>query len=296
MRTETLTSELVTWRGTPGVGDFMWTLNSCHKYVADYELEKINLEMHWEHGEDFLHHFEDPETIIERMNYIHNFYAQKERVHVHHIFNADGRYADWRYEDDVVHEDNGDRRVAAIARDKNRFWFQSGAYSDKPGETIPENDWIFRKDSFQERVDNRIVFWRPLHNAEKPRTWKRQFTNDNWEAMLSMLRAQGFECIELSYRTPVSEVMYLISTARLVICYDGIWHYVAKNFATPMAVISDEGVTKYHTPNALRLSPTKGWRDKNVWWWMDHMEDLFNHTKLKAVDYENKMRQYYGND
>lgn len=290
-------SELVTWRGTPGVGDFMWALNSCHRYAADHNVRKINLELHWEHGEDYLHHFEDPETIIERCNYIHNFYHQQDRVEIHHIFNADGRYRDWKYADDVVNE-NGVNRVKAVnAHDqKNRFWFQSGYYNDDRGSPAPNNDWIFRQDAFQEYNPKRIVYWRPTWNAEKPRTWKRLFDNNDWEQLIIHFKAMGFEMHELSYRTPASEAMYLISTARMVICYDGIWHYVAKNFARPLAVISGEGVTKYHTPNALRLNPETHYDDRNVWWWLEHTGDLLGHTKNKAVDYENRMSQYYGND
>jgi len=290
-------SELVTWRGTPGVGDFMWALNSCHKYAADHNIRKINLELHWEHGEDYLHHFEDPETIIERCNYIHNFYHQQERVEIHHIFNANGRYRDWKYADDVVNE-NGVNRVKAVNAhaQKNRFWFQSGYYNDDRGSPAPNNDWIFRQDAFQEYDPKRIVFWRPTWNAEKPRTWKRLFENDDWEQLIIHFKAMGFDMHELSYRTPASEAMYLISTARMVICYDGIWHYVAKNFARPLAVISGEGVTKYHTPNALRLNPETHYDDRNVWWWIEHTSDLLGHTKNKAVDYENRMKQYYGND
>ena len=290
-------SELVTWRGTPGVGDFMWALNSAHRYAADHNLRKINLELHWEHGEDYLHHFEDPETIIERCNYIHNFYHQQDRVEIHHIFNADGRYRDWKYADDVINE-NGVNRVKAVNPhgQKNRFWFQSGYYNDDRGSPAPNSDWIFRQDAFQEYNPNRIVFWRPTWNAEKPRTWKRLFDNNDWEQLLIHFKAMGFELHELSYRTPASEAMYLISTARMVVCYDGIWHYVAKNFARPLAVISGEGVTKYHTPNALRLNPETHYDDRNVWWWLEHTSDLLGHTKNKAVDYENRMKQYYGND
>ena len=290
-------SELVTWRGTPGVGDFMWALNSCHRYAADHNVRKINLELHWEHGEDYLHHFEDPETIIERCNYIHNFYHQQDRVEIHHIFNADGRYRDWKYADDVVNE-NGVNRVKAVNAhgQKNRFWFQSGFYNDDRGSPAPNNDWIFRQDAFQEYNPKRIVYWRPTWNAEKPRTWKRLFDNNDWEQLIIHFKAMGFEMHELSYRTPASEAMYLISTARMVICYDGIWHYVAKNFTRPLAVISGEGVTKYHTPNALRLNPETHYDDRNVWWWLEHTGDLLGHTKNKAVDYENRMKQYYGND
>lgn len=291
------TSELVTWRGTPGVGDFMWALNSCHRYAADHNVRKVNLELHWEHGEDYLHHFEDPETIIERCNYIHNFYHQQDRVEIHHIFNADGRYRDWKYADDVVNEDGVNRVKAVNAHgQKNRFWFQSGFYNDDRGSPAPNNDWIFRQDAFQEYNPKRIVYWRPTWNAEKPRTWKRLFDNNDWEQLIIHFKAMGFEMHELSYRTPASEAMYLISTARMVICYDGIWHYVAKNFARPLAVISGEGVTKYHTPNALRLNPETHYDDRNVWWWLEHTGDLLGHTKNKAVDYENRMKQCYGND
>lgn len=289
-------SELVTWRGTPGVGDFMWALNACHRYAADQNVRKINLELHWEHGEDYLHHFEDPETIIERCDYIHDFYHDKDRVEVHHIYNAQGRYRDWKFNDDVVLESNGEKRIAAIMRKKARFWFESGHYTDKLGDRAPENNWIFRKDAFQEYNPKRIVFWRPTWNAEQPRTWKRQFTNEDWDQLIRHFKALGFEMHELSYRTPASEAMYLISTARMVICYDGIWHYVAKNFARPLAVISSEGVTKYHTPNALRLNPEAHYDERNVWWWLKHTSELLGHTKNKAVDYENRMKQYYGND
>ena len=290
-------SELVTWRGTPGVGDFMWALNSAHRYAADQNIRKINLEFHWEHGPEYLHHFEDPETIIERCNYIHNFYHQQDRVEIHHCFNANGRYRDWKYADDVVNE-NGINRVAAKHINKNRFWFESGVYNDGPGAKAPNNDWIFRKDAFQDYDNKRIVFWRPTWNAEKPRTWKRLFENDDWDRLIAQFKSMGFEMHELSYRTPASEAMYLISTARMVICYDGIWHYVAKNFARPMVVISGEGVTKYHTPNAVRISPDRNnVRDgKDAWWWLDNTKLLFANAKQESVKYENRMKKYYGND
>jgi hypothetical protein len=276
----------------------MWALNCCHKYAADHDVSKINLELHWEHGEHHNHHFEDPETIIERCNYIHNFYHQQERVEIHHIFNADGRYKHWKFDDDVVLETNGDRRIAAIDNHgfKARFFFESGHYDDTPGSDAPDNDWIFREDAFQDYNPNRIVFWRPTWNAERPRTWKRIFDDSDWDHLIAHFRTLGWDMHEVSYRTPVSEVMHLISTSRMVICYDGIWHYVAKNFARPLAVISGEGVTKYHTSNALRLNPELPREEMGAWWWIEHIEDLLDQTKRKSVDYEDRMKTYYGND
>lgn len=289
-------TENVSWRGTPGVGDFMWALNSCHAYAKQQNV-KIRLEMHWEHGEDYYHHFEDPETIVERMDYIHNFYVDKDRVQVVHVFNSDGRYTDWKYDDDIVIEEDGSKRVSARSgnQPKNRFWFESGAYDDLDGTPVPDNNYIFRRSAFQPTNRKRIVVWTPIMNAEAPRTWKRMFTARDWGMLMTELRQNGFEVHEITYRTPVREAMYLISTARVCISYDGMWHYVAKNFARPTVVISPEGVTLYHTPNAIRCHPLDTY-DLNIWWWMDHFSDLLGHSKQKALKYEQDMRIRYGNE
>ena len=86
-----MSDEKVTWRGTHGVGDFMQALNCCYRYSYDTD-KVINLEMHWEHDEDFLYHPDDPETIIDRMNFIHPKYFESERVEVTHVFNSDKYY------------------------------------------------------------------------------------------------------------------------------------------------------------------------------------------------------------
>ena len=288
--------EKVSWRGTPGVGDFMWALNSCHTHASKHDIQ-VELEMHWEHGEDYYHHFEDPETIIERMEYIHNFYTDKDRVKVVHVFNSTGRYSDWKFEDDCVMEADGSKRMAAKpgAHSKNRFWFESGEFTDEPGGRIPNNNYLFRRSALQETVPNRIVIWRSTFNAETPRTWKRLFDNHDWEELIGHLKREGWDVHELTYRTPVREAMYLVSTSRMCISYDGMWHYVAKNFGRPSAIISDEGITKYHTPNAIRCS-SDGKQDINIWWWVSNMSELLGHTKRKASKYEKEMRERYGNE
>lgn len=266
----------------------MWALNCVHNY-AHKNNTKVKLQMHWQHGPDHLHHFEDPETIIERMDYIHNFYHRKDDVVVDHLFYAEGRYADWKYEDDLV-ADNGIIRVKSPTdsnKNKTRFWFESGAYSDSPGSDIPENDWLFRKDAFREIDKRKIVIWTPQFNAEVPRNWKRKLTNDDWRVIIFKLRRAGLNVIELSYRTPVREAMYHISTCRLVLCYDGMWHYIAKNFARPLAVVSKEGITKYHTDYCVRINPDPE-PDTNIWYWVNNLNVLLGHTKKKAIEYQTK--------
>lgn len=278
--------ELVTWRGTPGVGDFMWALNSAHHYAYTQNV-KVILEMHWEHHKDYLHHFEDPETIIQRMNYIHNFYHRQDDVKIKNVFAKKTRYSDWKYADDLVRQDDGRYRVAAIPRKKNRFWFESGFYLDKEGATAPISDWVFRKDAFRETISNKVVIWRPTFNAELPKTWKRMLTNDEWDGMIDLMRRRGLNVIELSYRTPISEVIYHISTCRQIVCYDGMWHYVGRNFCKPMIVISNEGISKYHTPNAIVSSPIYD-DENNIFWWVNNIREMLGHSKRKSNDYYKK--------
>jgi hypothetical protein len=282
-------TELVTWRGTPGVGDFMWALNCSHLHSWRSKTP-INLEMHWSHDENHLHHFEDPETIIERMQYIHNFYDRKNDVRISHVINAKGRYSFWKYEDDIKLLEDGSKVQVARNIEKTRFYFQSGIYSDKRGNKAPENDWLFRSDSFQKTISNKIVFWRPTFNAETPRTWKRGLTNRDWEIIIDKLKSHGFQMVELTYRTPIREAMWHIATCRQVICYDGMWHYVAKNFCKPLLVVSEEGITKYHTKYAVRSSHNIK-TNANIWFWVDNPKIMLKHSQKKADNFREKMRE-----
>ncbi len=282
-------TELVTWRGTPGVGDFMWALNSVHLHSWRTKTP-INLQMHWSHGENHIHHFEDPETIIERMQYMHRFYDRKEDVQISHIINSNGRYSSWKYEDDTELMPDGSKRQVAKHFEKTRFYFESGRYSDKEGDQVPDNDWIFREDSFLDIFSNKIVFWRPTFNAETPRTWKRQLTNNDWDVIIDKLKSHGFQMVELTYRTPIREAMWHISTCRQVICYDGMWHYVAKNFCKPLIVISEEGVTKYHTKYAVRASHNSE-VDASIWFWVDNPEIMLEHSQKKADNFRERIRE-----
>ena len=285
--------EYVTWRGTPGVGDFMWALNSVHNYCYTNN-KKVVLEFHWEHDEHHLHHFEDPETIIERLEYIHNFYHRKDDVTVKHVYAQKTRYSDWKFSDDYIKEDDGSVRIAAINRGhKNRFFFESGAYSDRTGSPAPLCDWIFREDVVDRTITkNKVVIWRPTFNAETPRTWKRTLTHEEWDDIISSMRQAGLHITELTYRTPVREAFYHLSTCRQVVCYDGMWHYIARNFSVPMIVLSGEGITNYHTPHCIKTDQLED-NPRNIYYWINNIPEMLGQSKRKAVDYEQRCRQVY---
>ena len=57
----------------------------------------------------------------------------------------------------------------------------------------------------------------------------------------------------MTYRTPIEKAYNEIKTARYVVSYDGMWHYISKNFGKPHIIPSKEGVTTYNTPNAVKI-------------------------------------------
>lgn len=224
--------EKVRWRGTWGVGDFMNALNVCHRYCYDNNI-KVNLEMHWEHGEDYLHSPEDPETIIQRMEYIHEQYHRKDDVTVTHVYHST------LFASGNVNPD----------KEKHRFYFDSNAFSPTGA---PENGWIFRKELFKRhKKSKKIVIWTPTYNTEPPRNWKNFLTKDDWSSIIKLLVREGWILVELTYRTPIKDAFEQIRQADYVVCYDGMWHYIAKNFATPIFIPSWEGITGYATPQVV---------------------------------------------
>jgi predicted RecB family nuclease len=68
------------------MGDAMMALNCAHRWSE--ENNKLQLNLHWYHDKDHLHHPEETETIIERTDYINGLYL-KSNVKINHIINSD---------------------------------------------------------------------------------------------------------------------------------------------------------------------------------------------------------------
>lgn len=215
---------------TEGVGDFMFALNRLYT-VSHRTKMKINAEFNWYHDKNMLWHFEDPETIYERFIHIHNLYANKNMIKIKHVFNSTDK--------DLIDEKFRVDDVRLNFFLKREFW---------------DNEWHFKETIALPVQENKIVIWRATFNASEAREWKRVVTNEMWDEAIDVFKWMGYNVVELTYRSPVREAMYHINTCAFVVCYDGMWHYVAKNFWKPMIVASRSTITKYHTPHALRLS------------------------------------------
>ena len=59
-----------------------------------------------------------------------------------------------------------------------------------------------------------------------------------------------------------------------------------------MIVISNEGITGYHTPHCVRTTHDEK-EDTNIFWWVNNIPEMLGKTKRKAIEHENKAREIY---
>jgi len=261
-------SNEVDWKGTIGVGDILFGLNAVHMMVhlmrQRRDVPYVTMNVYWEHSEDYLHHFEDPETIVERAEYLHNFYYDKDAVRMNHIF------------------DSTDLEIRALRH--RGFQRQRSPLAVLDG--IPS--WIFRKDVWAEAEENKVVFWRPLFNKDIPRGWKRTFTNHDWERIIHTLEQKGFKLTELSYRTPVREALYHIRTCRFCIFYDGMWQYIAKNLCKPVIALGDSGIIETHNPQGVHFyKPDEP--NNDFYAYLNKLPKMLAHMDMRANRYKKKL-------
>lgn len=264
---------------TYGVGDFMMALNIAYS-LQHWSKQGLYLDIYWYHSEDHLHHFEEEETIIERFEYIRQFYLGKDRVQIKHWFNSND------------HLDN-------IISAGGPIVLSEKFKKDKPN--ADNNLWSFRP-SLLAVNPKKVCVWRPTFNADAARPWKQVLTKKQWDFVIDCLSMWGYEVVELCYRTPISEAHYHIATCNFTVSYDGMWHYIAKNYFKPMIVTSASNITKYHTPHALMMVD----HDKNpelsilqmmtkLYTPMEAFDglNLYQHIHQRASQHKKKFIKYY---
>lgn len=261
------TDNEVDWKGTPGVGDVLFGLNIIHMLhhlsKKKRTVDKSIINIYWNHSKDHLHHFEDPETIVERADYLHKFYHDYESVIVNHIF------------------DSNDKEIEML-RHRGFQRVQS------PVTVIDGmSSWMFRRDVWCDNpVPNKVVFWRPLFNAEIPRGWKRTFSASDWDKILDILDSKGFDLIELTYRSPVREAFYHIKTSRFCIFYDGMWQYIAKNMCKPVISLGDNSITRIHSPQGVFFyKPKPDDSGSSLFTYLEQMPRVLAHMDRRASRY-----------
>lgn len=265
------------FRGTSGINDCLMGLNTA--YFLSHMLQKqIHLHFYWWHDEDYLFHCEDPETIIERTNYLESFYLNYGSVKVSHFSNVD---VDFFNKDLHINIERGDRLGTQTALSGVNSWFM--------------NDKV----SYETKVNpNLIVLWRPIRAIGTVREEKLSYDNEYWNGVIWMLKHNGFEVQEIDYRTPIREVMYLIPRCAAVIGYQGLYQYISRNLYKPSIIVADHVLIRNHNPHAVIFkAPKHDTKDRNF---MDYIRVLrkklpdmtgkaiFTRRRLKGVVYGKK--------
>ena len=258
------------WRGTWGMGDVCMALNVAHNYSHTHDV-LVELEMHWNHDEDYKEHELDPETIVQRMSGLYRQYYQNERVSLTHVFNTSLFEYNIPYTQDY--------------QQKTRWIFPD----NKPNADInPYRDWVFKKMPNPTFSKKRAVIWTPNHNSEPPKVWKRQLSKEDWDNVKYKLEEIS-SVTELTYRTPVYEAYRAIQNADYIISYEGMWHGIARNFAKAIAIQSPESVTLKNTPQVKILSS----RDKFFQWFNSDLSTRITGVQNRAKEYYKKLIKYY---
>ena len=83
--------------------------------------------------------------------------------------------------------------------------------------------------------------------------------------------------MEVTHRTPISEVFHLISRCKFIVAYNGMYHYIAKNLIKPMIVLGDSSIIKTHNPQAIHFfAPHKDETERSVLDYLRNIETNFN--------------------
>jgi len=213
----------IRWKTTVGIGDTMYGMNIA--YMRAFINQKpTNFNLHFYHSKDYFYHYEDPDTVYERFEYVKQRYMWPEMVNLDVVIDS---------KDYALYKTFYTGIQRRSRSELYRYWAL-----DPTIDTTP--------------ISRKICFWRPTNNL------RQQIGNDKhilldweWQRLADRLTDFGWDIVEIDYRTPISEAMYHIRTCECCLSYEGMWHYIAKNLFKPHVVISTAGISSWHTPAAV---------------------------------------------
>ena len=215
--------DTIRWKTTVGIGDTMYGMNIA--YMRAFVNQKpTTFELHFFHNKNFRYHYEDPETVYERFEYVRKKYMWPDLVKVVPVLDSNdtGLYKQFyqgvtRYRDSELY----------------RYW-------------------SFDPTHFRKPINRKIVLWRPTNNlVQQIQNDKHILLDHEWQRLIDRLIDFGWDIVEIDYRTPIREAFYHISTCECCLSYEGMWHYVSKNLFKPHIVLSQSKISRWHTPAAV---------------------------------------------
>jgi hypothetical protein len=188
----------IQWRSGFGYGDFVTGLGYAHNASIKYETD-VDITFHWDHSHDYRHSSNDPETIIDRFWTVYNDIEKLENVRV--FVKTDSK-VNYRF----INNLDEFNRVHGV-------WNSPSPVTD----------------------DGYILLWTSRYNTYFPGYDKDPICNQ-WGDLVHYLNNVGYRTIEVTYRTPVEEVLDLIRRCHIGVGYDGMIHQLFKLYRKPCLI------------------------------------------------------------
>jgi hypothetical protein len=189
----------IEWKSGLGYGDFVTGLAYAHNCVHKFRTD-VGIRFHWSHSKDHKHSPLDPETIIQRLHAINNSMKDSSAISIEHKFNSKYkfRYINNLYPNDHLHG----------------IWYpQTSKHNSK-----------------------NVVLWRSKYNTYFPGIHKDPAYSE-WDKIIDDLTKHNYNVQEVTYRTPVDQVLNLMENCCFGIGYDGMIHQLFKYFWKPCIII-----------------------------------------------------------
>jgi hypothetical protein len=146
------------------------------------------------------------------------------------------------------------------------------------------NTWFFQKRFFEcKQYKNLVVIWRTKFISSDYPKFKDSYDSSYWDLIIPILKMQNFEVVEVDHRTSIREVFHLIASCRLIVCYNGMYHYIAKNLMKPMVVMGDSTIINMHNPQAVHFhAPHKDPSERDILDYLLNMRRNLGHLDGKV--------------
>lgn len=210
------------FRSQEGYGDFITGLCYAHSSVLKYQ-RPVHIKFHWPNPKDHLLSDIDKESILYRFDYIREYLRPVEGLTISHEFSSVPKYRFINELEEFNH--------------LHGLWYLKEEPKIKPG---------------------LVAFWSSKHNLTFP-GYHKDPIYDHWDTVVDNLRMEGYEVVEITYRTPIKKVMELITTCEFGIGYEGMVHQLFKFTWRPIVIASKrvELATLLAPQGAIVTSPNQ---------------------------------------
>jgi hypothetical protein len=191
----------IEWRSKEGYGDFITVLCYAHSSTIKYE-RPVHINFHWPNPKDYLLSEIDKESILYRFNHIVDRLKPVKGLTISHEYSSVPSY---------------------------RFINELEEFNVLHGLWYPKKDFPIEK--------GLVVVWSSRHNLDFP-GYHKDPVYDHWDKVMAKLKGEGFNVQEVTYRTPIKEVMDLMQRSEFGVGYEGMVHQLYKFLWRPIVIAS----------------------------------------------------------